>query len=231
MLLFIIIFLGLYIIWKIICALPIRFPRYQLSPSRLTVVYGGPGSGKSTYAAFVARKALAAGYPVFSNVPIKGCFEINKSDIGLWHIPSGLLIIDEAGVEYNNRNFKKNFSGSSQDSALEWWKKHRHEGVECIICSQGFNDMDKKLQTLGSHYYIVRHSLIPGMITIRQIRKRPQIDDKTHQPIDYYDWQPFSKKRIFMRPLWKYFDSFDKMNLPIKEYRMYGAEEEKEEEI
>lgn len=225
----ILIFFILFITYKFLVSLPISFPRYRISPSKLTIVYGGPGSGKSTFAAYCARRALASGYPVYSNVPIKGCYEIFKSDIGVnkLHGP-GLLIFDEIGIEYNNRDFAKNFSGKNakQTEALEWWKKHRHEGIECIICSQGFDDMDKKLQTLGTDYFICRHSLIPGFITLRQIRKRPMIDDKTHSPVDFYDWVPFSKKRIMMRPLWKYFDSFDQMQLPSRVFRVFGDEEE-----
>lgn len=217
------IIIGFWLLRLFLRGLPLKFPRFHVQPSRLDVVYGGPGSGKSTYACYLARKALASGVPVFSNVPILGCYVLHREDIGQYKIPSGSLVIfDEIGIEYNNRDFKNNFSKSSGGTrALEWWKKHRHEGCQCLILSQGFDDMDKKLQTLGSHYFIVRHSMIPGMITLRQIRKRPMIDEKSHQPIDYYDWQPFSKHRVFMRPLWKYFDSFDKMNLPLKDWELY----------
>lgn len=217
------IILGTFLIRLFVLGLPLKFPRFHLQPSRLDVVYGGPGSGKSTYACFLARKAMASGYNVFSNVPITDAFILSKEDIGNYDIPAGSLVIfDEVGCEYNNRDFKSNFSKSSNGTkALEWWKKHRHEGCQCVILSQGFDDMDKKLQTLGSHYWIVRHSLIPGMITLRQIRKRPMIDEKSHQPIDFYDWQPMSKRRIFMRPLWRYFDSFDRMGLPSKDWERY----------
>lgn len=217
------VFFILFLIWKLINSLPLSFPKFKLQPSRLDIVYGGCGSGKTTYAAYLTRKALASGVPVYSNVPITGAYQLSKSDIGYFSI-SGLVIFDEVGIEYNNRDFSINFKGGSP--ALEWFKKHRHEGCQVLILSQGFDDMDKKLQVLGSHYWIARHSLIPGFITLRQIRKRPQIDDKTHSPVDYYDWMPFSKKRIMMRPLWKYFDSFDKMLLPTKVWEVYGHNEE-----
>lgn len=219
------IILFVYIVYLVIVGLPLKFPKYKLSASRLSIFYGGPGSGKTTLAAYFCRKALASGIKVYSNVPLIGAYEITKDDIGQYDISNGLLIIDEAGITYNNRDFKKNFSGVSQNSALEWWKKHRHENVECMVFSQGFDDMDKKIQTLGSHYYIVRKSLIPSMISFKRIKKSPKIDEISHQPCDYYELIRFSTKRVFMRPLWKYFDSFDKMGLPVKDFRVYGTTE------
>lgn len=214
-------FVFLFLLYKFICTLPLKFPKFKLQPSRLDIVYGGPGSGKSTYACFLARKALASGVPVYSNVPITGCYKLEKSDLGFYSIPPSLVILDEAGVEFNNRDFKHNFTGQGGKPSLEWFKKHRHEGCQILVLSQGFDDMDKKIQTLGSHYWIARHSLIPGFITLRQIRKRPMIDENTHSPVDFYDWVPFSKRRVFMRLLWKYFDSFDRLNLPCKEWEFY----------
>lgn len=225
----IIVLLAFLCVYRFCNTFPLKWPKVKVKPSRLDIVYGGPGSGKTTYACYMARKFIACGIPVFSNVPIKGAYKITKEDIGLWRIPSqSLLILDEAGIEYNNRDFRNNFNSGkngnnvSQKLALEWWKKHRHEGVQCIILSQGFDDMDKKLQTLGSHYWIVDRCLILPMIRLRKIRKKPIIDELTHQPMDSFDFVPFSKRKIFMRPLWKYFDSFDKMNLPDKEWQEYA---------
>lgn len=217
--------LLLYLAFFLISSLPFRFPKVKCRPSALSVYYGGPGSGKTTYAAWLTRKYLASGIPVFSNVPIIGAFEISKNDIGNFEIPHrSLLIIDEAGVEYNNRDFGSSFSKKSGgQAALEWYKKHRHEGVEVAIFSQGFDDMDKKLRDLASDMFIVRHSLIPGFIVRKRIRKRPMIDEQTHQPVDFYDFRPFGSKRILARSVWRYFDSFDKMGLPQKTWLVYGS--------
>lgn len=219
--------LLLFLILFVVSSLPLQYPKFKLSPSRLSVFYGGPGSGKTTFAAFFTRKALASGIPVYSNVPILGAYEISKDDIGRFNIPYGLLIIDEAGVEYNNRDFGSSFSKKSGGAAaLEWYKKHRHENVEVMIFSQGFDDMDKKLRDLASDMFVVSHSLLPFFIKARRIRKRPSIDENTHQPIDYYDFVPLLVKRIFSPVLWKFFDSFDRMGLPEKDlWKVYGENE------
>lgn len=219
--------LFLYLLFVLINSLPLKYPKYKLRPSNCSIFYGGPGSGKSTLACFYARKCISSNIPVYSNVPINGAYILNKSDLGKYAIHDALVIIDEVGIEYNNRDFRSNFNSQnkdrvSQNQALEWWKKHRHEGCEVMVFSQGFDDMDKKIQTLGSHYYIVRQSLFGNFIVTKRIRKSPQIDKMTHQPIDEYTFMPFSTKRVLKRPLWKYFDSFDRMDLPVKDFAIYG---------
>ena len=213
----------IYLAFLFFKSVPHKFPKYRLKPSNCSIFYGAPGSGKTTMAVFYARCAQLAGIPVYSNVPISGAYILDKSDLGSYQIHDALIIVDEAGVSYNNREFRKNFSGSvSQERALEWWKKHRHEGCEIMVFSQGFDDMDKKIQVLGTHYYIVRQSLLGLFIVTRRIIKSPQIDKLTHQPIDEYSFVPFSTKRVLKRPLWRFFDSFDRMDLPVKVFEKYG---------
>lgn len=217
--------LPLFLIFFVINSLPLKIPKAKLRPSALSIYYGGPGSGKTTFATYLCRWYLASGIPVYSNVPIKGAFILDKNDIGVWNIPYGLVLIDEAGLEYNNRDFKGSFSKASGGaSALAWYKKHRHERCEVCLFSQGFEDMDKKLRELCSDMFIVRHSFIPGFIVRRRISKSPRLDKDTHQPIDFYDYVPFGSKRILARPLWKYFDSFDRMGLPDKVWLRYGED-------
>lgn len=100
-----------------------RHPKHKL---QLNVYFGVPGSGKTTYAAYLAREAQRESkvlrlcrrfpcrftdwilngknwkrpYPVWSNVPISGTLRISaKEDLGVHLIQNGKLIIDEAGVE------------------------------------------------------------------------------------------------------------------------------------
>lgn len=224
--------LAWYLLSLLMSAFPLSFPRRRLNPEKLTVLYGGPGSGKSTYLTLEAVRALKSGYPVYSNVPIKGCFQVEISDLGKWNIPSGsLLIVDEIGSELNNRDFSVNFRSIkhkdgtvSPSLALKWWKQHRHEGVECIAASQGFDDMDKKIQTLGSDYFIVRKIPLKGfpIVYLKEIRKRPDLDEESHQPVDGFFFRKFGFRLCFGRFCWPYFDSFSRMGLPEKSWVKYG---------
>lgn len=214
-----------YVIVKVYFMFPVS-TFYKLRSDHLSVFYGAPGSGKSTLAAFYARKALKAGYKVYSNFPITGCYMYDKHDLGRYAMQNCLIIVDEAGIDWNNRDFAYNFNKKSGgDKALEFFKKHRHEKAEIMCFSQTFDDMDKKIFDLADRYYIVSKGLFPYPQTIvaRRIKVKPDIDKRTDQPYDKYSFMFFGKTRIFAKPLWKYFDSYDTMGLPEKQnWKIYG---------
>ena len=87
----------------------------------------------------------------------------------------------------------------------------------------GSDDTDKKITTLGTDYFIVRKNWLLPICTFRRIRKTPQIDKQTKQPIDAFDYKPFSFRFVYFPRLWPYFDSFDRMDLPYKDFRIYGS--------
>lgn len=209
-----------YIVYRICLFLCFRWPKFTLDDSALNIFFGAPGSGKTTLAAYFAKRALQSGVPVFSNVPIKGCYKLTKDDIGRYLIENALVIFDEAGVDFNSRNFKNNFTIDQ----IKWYKYHRHEGCQVIIFSQGFDDMDKILRTLSTNLYVVRKSS-PRVIMYRRIFKQPDIDEYTHTPIDYYDFARFSKRRILASRVWDMFDSYTRLGLPAKDWEVWGEDD------
>lgn len=183
----------------------------------LSVYFGVPGSGKTTFAAYNAKRMLKYGIPVWSNVPITGCYELDvHQDIGHNMIYNGLVIIDEAGIDYNNRKFK-----SFTDEENKWFKYHRHYRCAVDIFSQGWNDMDLKLRILAQRFYVVKKSLIPFFVYRRRIRKVVGINEYDKQIIDAYDFVPFSRKYIFCPPLWKMFNTLSHDELPSKDWQQY----------
>lgn len=216
-------FVALYLLYFVIFSIPFSWRKVKLHPSKLSILYGGPGSGKSTFCAYLAKLYINSGIPVYSNFPIRGCLELHKNDIGKYNIPYGLVIFDEAGGEFNNRDFMVNFSKKSGgDIALLWWQRHRHEGVEVILCSQTFDDMDKKLDNLKSDMWIVSKSIVPGFVKRKRVSVRPDIDKDTHQPVDFFEKVPFSTQRVYGRSVWDMFDSFDRLGLPDKAWNYWG---------
>lgn len=214
--------------------------RHPKHPLQLNVYFGVPGSGKTTYAAYLARHAQKESivirlckrfpnrftnwilngknwkraYPVWSNVPIEGTYQLNaKSDIGVYMIQDGKMIIDEAGVEFNNRDYK-----AFPKTAIRFFKYHRHYGVSVDVFSQSFDDMDVTLRRLAQNFYVVRKSILPFFITTKKIRRKVGVDENTHQLVDAYSFglPILDTKWIFCPPLWKMFNSYDIDELPEK---------------
>lgn len=189
------------------------FPRFKLQPSALWTFYGAPGCGKSTLAAYFARRALSSGITVYSNLPIKGCRRFEKNDLGTYLMEDCLIVWDEVGVDANSRNFKSNFSGTN---IVKFLKYHRHENAMIMVFSQGFDDMDKIIRTLSTEMFVVRKGIFKT-IKYKKIGKKPDIDEITHKPDDIYDFVPLSTKRIFAPRVWDMFNSYERLGLPERE--------------
>lgn len=181
----------------------------------LSIYFGVPGSGKTTFAAWLAKHDMKKGKKVWSNVPITGTLKFDpQTDIGKYMISDGRVIIDEAGLEYNNRNFKK-FS----DEQNCFYKYHRHYQLNIDVFSQGYDDMDKKLRILAQKLYVVKKSLFPFFIVRKEISKRVGINDMTKEIIDEYFFVPFGSRWIFSPLLWKLFNTYSRKELPEKQWQ------------
>jgi len=185
---------------------------------KLYVYFGVPGSGKTTFAAWIAKRVLKKGGEVWSNVPIKGTYVLNtETDIGHYMIEGGHVIIDEAGIEYNNRDFK-----TFPRPALHFFKHHRHYKTNIHIFSQGYDDMDKKLRTLATSLFVIRKSLIPFFIRRYQISKKVGINELTKEICDEYYKRPLSSKYIFSPATWHMFDTYSIKELPGKFWKTWN---------
>lgn len=227
----------IYVLYRWLC--PPRVPHV------LNVYFGVPGSGKTTFAAWLTKQSmkqsrvitwaqrhpgkfsawlLASRFfkratPVYSNVPITGAYRLEPmQDIGKVMIVNGKVIIDEAGVEYNNRK-TRDFPKES----IYWYKYHRHYECSVDVFSQSYEDMDITLRRLAQNYFVVKKSLIPFFIVCKKIRRKVGIDKNTHQIIDqyYFGWPVLDTQWVFSRPLWKLFNSFSRKELPEKEWKVW----------
>lgn len=214
-------------------------------PHVLNIYFGVPGSGKTTFAAWLTRRALrqscvitwCQSHPgrisarivasrffrrrtdVYSNVPITGAYALDPAvDIGTFMISDAKVIIDEAGVEYNNRAYK-----TMPKDVIYWYKYHRHYECSVDVFSQSYDDMDITLRRLAQNYYILKKSLIPFCVVTKKIRRKVGIDEQTHQIMDQYSFGlPLVGTRwIFSPPLWKLFNSYSRKELPHKIWRTW----------
>lgn len=178
----------------------------------LSIYFGVPGAGKSTIAAHLVRKDLKKNKKVWSNVPITGAIQLEpKDDIGKYMIHDGHVIIDEAGIEYNNRDFKK-FTNES----LYFYKYHRHYQLDIDFFSQGHEDCDKKIRDLAQRLYVVKKSFIPYFVYRKRIGKRVGINKLSGEIQDEYYFTPFGTTYYFSPIVWKSFNTLSRKEFPDK---------------
>ena len=186
----------------------------------IKIYFGVPGSGKTTLAAKLVHDNLKRGIKTFTNVPIKGGILFDSADIGKVDISDGCMVLDEAGIAFNNRKFR-----TLSQNTIEWLKLHRHYGIrEIYVFSQSYDDMDITLRRLADEIYVVKRSLIPCLFSTKRIKVKVGIDDESHQIIDQYYFQFLGIKSYFGFHYWHMFDSWSAPELPVVQwyYSSYG---------
>lgn len=199
------------------------------SPYKFYHVIGKPGTGKTTTMVKLAFKYRKKGYTVYSNVEIPNCYKIDDTDITRYELkPKSVLLIDEIGLIFDNRNFK-NFTPEQRD----WWKLYRHRKLIIWSFSQDL-DIDKKLKKIITAVFIVVNYF--GIYTVlKKVKRKFPVISKDHdgesQITDEYSISPFITApfggRIYVFiPRWaKYFNSFEAKPLPEKEFKFIPAPE------
>lgn len=129
-----------------------------------------------------------------------------------WFFPNRqhcLLLVDEVGMIWDNRNFK-NFRTDVRD----FFKLQRHYHVKVILFSQTF-DIDKKLRDLTDTMYLCTNFFNVFSVA-KKIRKYATIvETQTGESTitEGYKFEPFfipgSRIRTFIPKYSKYFNSFE----------------------
>lgn len=185
----------------------------RIKKCKIDLYMGVPGAGKTTWAAYLAHKAFKQHRPVFSNVYIKGAYQYDKSDLGVNAIENALVIVDEAGLEFDNRKM------TMTDNEIYFFKFHRHYQNDISFFSQGL-DIDIKIRKLAQTVYLLEPSILPCFIRRKTIIRKVGIDEQG-QIIDKYDFlSPLAGglKLIFAPKFRKYFNTLDRRTLKEKHF-------------
>ena len=155
----------------------------------VNTVIGPPGSGKTSFAAFWALKSKYMHEPVYCNVPIVDTYDFSwEDDFGYYAIENATIIIDEAGLELDNRNFALNFTDvvdkktgrliHNGKAKLETAKLHRHYGLDILLLSQ-WTDQDLKLRNLSQNYWVMRKTGFPWLLHAKLYDTDIDVDQMT----------------------------------------------------
>lgn len=193
----------------------------------VNLVFGLPGSGKTTLLTYLALRGCKSRryQTVYTNVdlalPYPYC-RIQNSDVGTYDIHDGLVLIDEAIVFADNRNYK-NFVGN----IVTWFVEHRHDRVDIWFFSQSWDALDKRIRQITDRAYYIykgfwtgwyrsKYYRIPYGIIIPDPKKNGS--DKLGEIVQGY-CKPNLLVRMFCKKLkrrkyYKYFDSWERRDRP-----------------
>lgn len=155
------------------------------------IVIGVPGSGKTSLAALWALKARLTipDHTVYSNADIKETVDFDwESDYGWFKQENCTIILDEAGLDLDNRNFSFNFTDVHDKktgdlthngrSKLLSLKYHRHLGQTCLVLSQ-WQDQDKKLVNLAQEFFVCRKTGFHWLSCVQRYDSIIEVDQMT----------------------------------------------------
>lgn len=182
------------------------------------MIYGKKGAGKTTYLTRMSIKFNRDGWHVFSNTEIFGTYKLNTDWIGRFDFPEkSVLLLDEVGMIWDNRNFK-----SFPSEVRDFFKLQRHKRVYVIMASQSF-DIDKKLRDLTDEMFLLQN-LFNVFTVAKKINKYQTISNQdnndnsndsisclteTYKFSSFFSWQWIYNPRYF-----KFFNSFESVKLP-----------------
>lgn len=201
----------------------------------ISMFFGVPGVGKTTLLAAMAMKYRGKYKNIYANVHLKipGVTFIDDDCIGKYELRDCLILIDEASIFADNRDYK---AFNKNGTRLEYFLMHRHHCADIILFTQGYNAVDKKLRTLTVNLYYMQKKGLFGHwftkyypisygIAFPDGERLGEIAEGYSQPP--FIVRLFTTKRIYRPKYYPYFDSWSIRELPKlpDKYKPYQEEE------
>lgn len=194
----------------------------------ITLKFGLPGCGKTTLMCYDAIKGIKSKKynNIYCNVPISvpGVTHIDNSCIGRFNLHDGLILIDEATIFADSREFK-----SFTKDKVEYFLLHRHFNVDIILYCQQWDAVDRKIRTITDRVYYVYKGVFTGPWITSYYRipygiiipdpNKANGGEKLGDIVQGYA-KPnlfvriFCTKRLFRPLYYKYFDSWERPPRP-----------------
>lgn len=216
-------FLGIGFSFLAIGLLYDYFTRPFLNPYKLYMIFGKKGSGKSTLLMKLAIQYMQKGIKVYSTENIPGTYLIDYKDIGYKQFdPNSVILIDEVGMIWDNRNFK-----SFDPKVRDWFKLQRHYKCTVYLFSQTF-DIDKKLRDLTDEMYLVEKKFRVFSYAKRILKRQvlhastPDAPSRIDEDLEFDSLLLFwcgSRRLTYLPKYAPYFDSFAAPTLEAGEWQ------------
>lgn len=141
----------------------------------VNTVIGPPGSGKTSLACFWALKSRYQNKDsVYANADIIGTYDFDwERDYGTYLQEDCTIILDESGLDLDNRQFAMNFADvvdkktgeviHNGKQKLLCLKYHRHLRQSLVVLSQ-WTDQDVKIRNLSQNFYVMRKTGLPWLL-------------------------------------------------------------------
>lgn len=199
----------------------------------VNTVIGPPGSGKTSLAAFVSLKARLTlkDCAVYTNADILDTRVFDwEADYGTYDMQNCLIVLDESGLDLDNRNFAFNFADvvdkktgkllHNGRSKLLSLKYHRHLHQTLWVLSQ-WTDQDVKLRNLSQNFYVCKKTGFPWLLCVKLYDTDIDVDPLSG------DFRFIRKKKhtyfIFSPVIWFDFSTLAvPFDLPSKEWSIYS---------
>lgn len=199
--------------------------------------FGLPGCGKSTVLTKIAQKELKrikrgkSRYKrVLTNYYCEGCYMVDYAQLGKYDLSESLILLDEITLDADSRDFKM-----FDKFKKEFFLKHRHYGIDIIYFTQQWDGVDKKIRDITHDLFYLKKIRLPFMkeySVATRIFRTVDIDEQRHEIVcgyrkpNWFDRLLGGTKEWCYRPRWyKYFDSFERDELPEFEFRKWESSE------
>lgn len=183
------------------------FTRPYVNRYQINFLVGKPSAGKTLTLVKIAHDAFKKGFHVFSTeqyrIPVKvnrhekiimETIPINAQTLYRYQFPPrSVVLLDEVGLIYNNRNWK-----SFDERLKKSWKLYRHDRTSYWIASQNL-DADKVLRDLVTQYWLLERKFRIFTIARRLRAKQQVVQPTADSPGTIQDG--FVEDPKFMRPV------------------------------
>lgn len=115
----------------------------------IELITGLPGGGKSYLLVWRALKGMREGRPVFSNFPLSGAYRLDIEILKHAEFPSSsLVLIDEAGLFFNSREWNK-----FPMEIFQLFSQHRKMKIDMLVVGQDSGMVDINIRRVAQWFW------------------------------------------------------------------------------